>query len=99
MEDMLMIRRCVCVLPAFAVLAALLALPPMADDKSEKSGDSAKCGTITKTICCPEYTTEKRTVERCEYTHEQRTKEGTCYKQVPVTEEKTCKYTVMVPEM
>ena len=69
-----MIRRCVCILPAFAVLAALIALPAMADDKSEKSSDSAKCGTITKTICCPEYTTEKRTVECCEYKNEQRTR-------------------------
>ena len=72
-----MIRRCVCVLPAFVVLAALIALPAMADDKSEKK--SSDCGTITKTICVPEYTTEKRMVERCEYKNEQRTKEVRVY--------------------
>ena len=60
MEDMLMIRRCFCVLPAVVVLAASIVLPAKADDKS---CESPKCGTMTKTICCPEYTTEKRTVE------------------------------------
>src|SRR4051794_39823679 len=96
MEDMLMIRRCFCVLPAVVVLAALSSAPVFAGD--DKGSDGGKCGTITKTICCPEYTTEKRTVECCVYKNEERTREVTCYKQVPVTETKTCNYTVMVPE-
>ena len=65
-----MIRRCLCVLPA-VVLAASIVVPAKADDKC---CESPKCGTMTKTICVPEYTTEKRTVESCEYTTEQRTR-------------------------
>ena len=33
---------------------------------------------MTKTVCDPEYTTEKRTVEKCEMAREQRTREVTC---------------------
>ena len=93
-----MIRPRFYMVPALVVLAALFASPAMAGEDKGKGSDSGNCGTITKTICCPEYTTEKRTVDCTEYKTEQRTREITCYKQVPKTEEKTCNYTVMVPE-
>ena len=92
-----MIRPRFYMVPAVLVLAMSVAALAGEDKKEEKKGDSG-CGTITKTICCPEYTTEKRTVECTEYKNEERTREVTCYKQVPVTEEKECTYTVMVPD-
>ena len=40
----------------------------------------AGCGTVTKTVYEPEYTTEKRTVERYEWYKKSSTKEVTVYK-------------------
>src|SRR5690349_3421567 len=106
LEDILMIRRCLCLVPAVVLLVSMAATPAWAhrghgsdgsgsccdngcdSDCGNGCGESnGGCGTMTRTVYQPEYTTEKRMVERCEWVREERSREITVYKRVPVVEE------------
>lgn len=54
---------------------------------------------VEKTVCVPQWVTEKRVVTCTQYVPEQRTKTVTCYKLVPEVKEVTRQCTVMVPEV
>jgi len=53
---------------------------------------------VEKTICCPTWVTETRTVKVCEYRNEQREREVTVYQRVPETKTVTRTVCDMVPE-
>ncbi len=53
---------------------------------------------VEKTVCEPQWVTEKRTITCTEYASEVREKVVTVYRNVPETHQVTRQYTVMVPE-
>ncbi len=90
--------------------AALFAVPALAGGPADagvpvqKGGSPIQKGVdatpqyVEKTVCEPQWVTEKRTITCTQYVPEIREKVVTVYRSVPETHQVTRNYTVMVPE-
>ena len=94
----MLLRRSHVALLAMVLMANVVKAGDCGCDAAATTGCEAQPVCVEKTVCVPEWVTEKRIVRCTEYVPEQHTKTITCYKLVPEVKEVTRQCTVMVPE-